>query len=156
MRRHSLASTFDIDCPLAEVFEFFSDAGNLARITPASMGFEIQTPGPIVMREGTELEYRVRVRGVRIGWKSLITVWEPPHRFVDEQVRGPYKLWVHEHRFLELGPWKTRVEDEVRYAVPGGVLEPLVHRWLVRPDLERIFAYRREQMEKIWPSSGAS
>jgi ligand-binding SRPBCC domain-containing protein len=105
----------------------------------------VLSPAPIEMAVGVEIDYRLRVRGLPMRWRSRIAVWQPPHRFVDEQVRGPYRLWHHEHSFesKDLG---TLVRDHVRHAVHGGPLEPLVHRWLVRRDVERIFAYRAERL----------
>lgn len=98
------------------------------------------------MKEGTQIEYRLKLRGVPIQWQSEITVWEPPHRFVDEQRRGPYRLWVHEHTFPEQDDGAL-VGDRVRYAVPGGAL---VNRFLVAPHLDRIFAYRHRKLVEIF------
>lgn len=121
-----------------EVFAFFADAANLERLTPDWLNFSIRTPLPIEMRAGTIIDYRLRLRGIPIRWRTLISAWEPPFRFVDEQVRGPYRLWRHEHTF-EPTPAGTLCRDRVEYRHLGG---PLAERRLVRPDLERIFAYR--------------
>jgi len=128
--------------PIDEVFGFFSDARNLQTITPPWLDFQILTPGAIEVRAGLLIDYRLRVHGFPLRWQSEITAWDPPHYFVDEQRRGPYRLWVHEHRFRrsENG---TVVSDEVRYAVPGGAL---VNRLFVRRDIERIFAFRRQKL----------
>jgi ligand-binding SRPBCC domain-containing protein len=83
--------------PLEIVFPFFADAGNLEILTPPWLRFEIVTPRPIAMRAGALIEYRLRLHGVPLRWQSEITAWEPPHRFVDEQRRGPYRAWIHEH-----------------------------------------------------------
>jgi ligand-binding SRPBCC domain-containing protein len=133
------------DRPLEEVFAFFSNPAKLAEITPARFAFRIveQPDGPLF--EGAEIEYRIRVRGLPVGWRSRITVWEPPERFVDEQIRGPYRFWIHEHSFRPDGEG-TQVHDRVRYGVPGGAL---VDRLLVRPDLERIFEFRRAKLASI-------
>jgi ligand-binding SRPBCC domain-containing protein len=130
-----------------EVFPFFADARNLERITPPWLRFRILTPGPIEMREGALIDYRLRIRGVPVRWRTRIAAWEPPYRFVDEQVRGPYRRWVHEHTF-EATDGGTLCRDRVRYAVPGGAL---VARALVRPDVERIFAYRRDVLTALFP-----
>ncbi len=125
-----------------EVFAFFSDARNLQAITPDWLNFEVATTGSIQMRPGTIIDYRLRLHGIPLRWKTEITAWEPPHRFVDEQRRGPYKLWVHEHRF-EPREGGTLTTDVVRYAVPGGKLID----WLfVRRDVQRIFEYRRAKL----------
>jgi ligand-binding SRPBCC domain-containing protein len=130
--------------PLKEVFPFFADAANLQALTPPWLGFEILTPLPLAMREGALLDYRLRLHGIPITWRTEITAWDPPGRFVDEQLRGPYRLWVHEHTFTE-APGGTQVADRVRYAVPGG---RLVHRLFVAPDLRKVFAYRSRKIRE--------
>ena len=120
------------------VWPYFSDASNLEELTPASVGFHILTPQPIVMRQGTLIDYRIRLHGLPIRWQSEITVWEPRCRFVDEQRRGPYRRWVHEHRFQAMGK-NTLLVDDVEYALLGG---DLVHDLFVRSALGRIFDYR--------------
>jgi ligand-binding SRPBCC domain-containing protein len=132
--------------PLDEVFAFFSDALNLQRITPPSMRFKVVTPGPIVMARGLRIDYRLRVRGLPMRWRSEITTWEPGVRFVDEQRRGPYRYWIHEHRF-HAKEGGTQMLDTVHYASPGG---PLIHRWLVRPDLEKVFGFREESLKGLF------
>lgn len=124
--------------PRAEVFELFSDAFELEGLTPPWLRFHVKTPPPIRMAEGAEIDYRLRVRGVPLAWRSRITVWEPPHRFVDEQLRGPYRWWRHEHR-LEQVEGGTLCCDHVEYQVYGG---RLVEALFVRHDLRRIFEFR--------------
>lgn len=142
MRVYLLRSTTTVPRPLDEVFAFHADASNLQDLTPRWLDFRILTPSPIDMRPGTLIHYRLRLRGFPIRWLTEITAWEPPHRFVDEQRRGPYRLWIHEHRF-EAVEGGTRISDTVRYAVPFG---SLVHGWAVGPDVRRIFAYRHERL----------
>ena len=125
-----------------EVFRFFSDANNLNVITPDWLHFRTITSPPIVLRAGTVIDYRLRVRGVPVRWRTEIKIWDPPHRFVDEQTQGPYRLWVHEHLF-ETRDGGTLAKDRVRYAVP---FDLFTHKLLVRPDIERIFAFRRRQL----------
>ena len=134
--------------PLDEVFPFFADARNLELITPPWLRFEIATPSPIEMRVGTLIDYRLRVRGVPMRWRSEIAAWEPPHRFVDHQLRGPYRLWEHEHRFVERDGG-TEAIDHVRYAVWGGTL---VDRLVVRRDVTRIFSYREQRLAQLFES----
>ena len=142
MRLRTFDSEIWLPKPLAEVFAFFSDARNLQTLTPAWLDFSVLTPAPILMRPGTIIDYRLRLHGFPIRWQSEITAWEPPRRFVDEQRRGPYKCWIHEHRF-EAREGRTLVTDSVRYAAPGGWLAD----WLfVRRDVERIFQFRREKL----------
>ena len=128
--------------PPEELFPFFADAANLDAITPTWLHFQIVTPPPIVMREGTLIDYRLRVRGLPLRWRTRINLWQPPHRFEDEQIRGPYRQWIHEHTF-EPRDSGTLARDRVCYAVP---LDWLTHRWLVRPDVEKIFAFRQEAL----------
>lgn len=139
-----LHSTVRLDAPLAEVFPFFADARNLEALTPTWLRFEILTPGAVDMRVGALIDYRLRVHGVPLRWQSEITAWDPPHLFVDEQRRGPYRLWKHTHRFAADGD-ATLVEDAVEYAVPGGAL---VDALLVRRDLDRIFRFRRDVLKE--------
>ena len=132
--------------PRGEVFSFFANARNLELITPPLVRFVVLTPGPIEMRAGLRIDYQLRVRGLPLRWQSEITAWEPPHRFVDEQRRGPYRVWIHEHTFEERDGG-TLARDRVRYAVPGG---SLVDRFFVRPQLRQIFAYRRTRLGEIF------
>ena len=142
--------------PLNDVFPFFADATNLQAITPPWLRFHVLTPEPIPMRVGQHIDYRLRVRGVPLRWQSEITAWNPPHRFVDEQRRGPYKRWHHEHMFMERGGG-TVIFDRVEYALYGGPLAPLVHTLIVRSDVERIFRFRGEAIERaLLEDRGAS
>jgi ligand-binding SRPBCC domain-containing protein len=134
------------DRPPAALFPFFADALNLERITPRFLRFRVVTPSPIEMRVGTLIDYRLRVRGIPLRWRTEITAWEPPLRFVDEQIRGPYRTWIHEHRF-EVIEGGTRMIDTVRYAAPGG---RLVERLLVDRDVAEIFDFRCRALEEIF------
>ena len=138
-------STF-LPHPIDRVFPFFAEAENLETLTPPLLKFRIVTPRPIEMRVGALIDYKLRVHGIPLKWRSEITAWEPPFRFVDEQRRGPYRLWVHEHRFEEVDGG-TRVEDRVEYAVLGGTL---IQKLFVAPDLKRIFAFRQGQLEILF------
>lgn len=132
---------------LDEVFEFFSNAGNLERLTPPWIRFQVLTPQPITMHTGLLIDYKLRIRGVPMRWQSEITAWQPETFFVDEQRRGPYSFWRHEHRF-ESCDGGTRVFDEVHYGVPGGAL---IHMLLVRRDVQSIFRYRQQSLQEIFP-----
>lgn len=139
-----LQSSVRLGAPLAEVFPFFADARNLEALTPPWLRFEILSPGPVDMRAGALIDYRLRIHGIPLRWRSEITTWDPPRVFVDEQRRGPYRVWRHTHRFAADGDG-TLVEDEVEYAVPGGAL---VDALLVRRDLDRIFGFRRDVLRE--------
>lgn len=134
-----------ISRPIADVFDFFADAANLETLTPASLRFRIATSRPIEMRNGTTIDYRLRIHGVPTRWRSEISIWEPPYRFVDVQLRGPYRLWRHEHTFRE-DREGTVVFDHVRYRAPGG---RVVNRLLVARDLEKIFRYRQARLVEL-------
>jgi hypothetical protein len=131
--------------PREEVFAFFTDAGNLARLTPEFVGFRLLTPLPAPFVPGTLLDYQLRLLGVPVRWRSRIELVEAPRCFVDVQVRGPYRHWRHEHRF-ETVAGGTEVIDRVDYALPLGPLGALAHALAVRPMLARIFAYRRSRL----------
>ena len=140
---------------LDEVFAFFADAGNLARITPPWLHFAIHTALPIEMREGAQLEYTIRLAGLPLSWRTRIVAWDPPREFVDYQERGPYSLWEHRHRFEEV-PSGVRMRDEVRYRLPFGPVGTLAHRVVVRRLLEEIFDYRRESIAALFPPGRVS
>jgi ligand-binding SRPBCC domain-containing protein len=135
--------------PLPRVFEFFSRPENLARITPPAMGFVILTPPPITMEVGTVIDYRLRVAGIPLRWQSLISKYSPPHQFVDEQAVGPYRCWQHRHSFEEMDA-SCLIVDEVKYALPLGVIGRFAHWLFVGRSLERIFAFRKTAIEKIF------
>ncbi len=134
-----------------KVFQFFSDATQLERLTPAWLNFRMQTPTPLDMQEGTLIEYKLRVHGIPLRWQSRISCWEPPFRFVDEQLRGPYRHWHHLHTFEDDGQG-TNCRDEVDYSFFGG---RLVHELFVKRDLEKIFAYRTQMLQQIFALSPA-
>lgn len=140
-----------LPCPLDEVFEFFSNAGNLQELTPPWVQFQILTPLPISMHAGRLIDYKIRIHGIPIRWRTEITHWEPGVRFVDVQRRGPYRLWEHEHRF-QAERDGTLMTDHVRYAVYGGAL---VHSLFVKKDVERIFEYRTDRMKALFGSAEA-
>jgi ligand-binding SRPBCC domain-containing protein len=147
-RIHVLERSQRVGQPLEESFAFYGDARNLERITPPWLGFEVTTPEPIEMGVGTVIEYRLRLHRVPVRWRTRIQAWEPPHRFVDAQVRGPYSLWEHTHSFEEDGPGATLIRDRVRYSIPFGPLGELAERLLVRRDLKQIFDYRRDAVAR--------
>jgi ligand-binding SRPBCC domain-containing protein len=148
MKIHRLETQLWLPRPRQQVFAFFAEPRNLERLTPAWLHFEFMTSVEGEVRQGTLLDYRLRLHGIPLRWQSEIAVWEPPERFVDRQTKGPYSMWVHEHTFDERDGG-TLVGDRVDYAVPGG---RLVQKFFVAPDLQRIFRYRRHVLEGIFES----
>jgi hypothetical protein len=142
--------------PPDAVFPFFADALNLERITPPWLGFRVVTGGPIAMGPGALIEYRLRLHRVPVRWLTRIEVWEPPLRFVDAQLRGPYRTWRHEHRFEAAPGDGTLMRDRVEYELPLGALGRLAHGLFVRRDLERIFDHRRAAVAALLTKPGAA
>jgi ligand-binding SRPBCC domain-containing protein len=144
MAIHVLTREQQLPAPPEHVFPFFGDALNLEAITPPWLGFRVVTPQPIEMRPGALIDYRLKLHGVPIRWRTTIAAWDPPRRFVDVQLSGPYAIWHHTHDFEPLEGGGTLMRDTVRYALPLGPLGAVAHRLVVRADLERIFDYRRD------------
>ncbi len=147
-RAHVLEREQFVPLPPDEAFVFFADAHNLEQITPPFLRFRVLTPRPIPMGEGALIDYRLRLHGIPIRWKTRIEAWEPGVRFVDRQLRGPYALWHHTHTF-EPAPGGTLLRDVVRYRLPFGLLGRLIERLFVRRDVEQIFAYRQEVIARV-------
>lgn len=142
--------------PLNRVFDFFADAGNLESITPPWLHFHINTPRPISMHQGTLIDYQIRWGAIPLAWRTEIREWNPPYQFVDVQLRGPYRLWHHLHEFETVhidGQSMTRMRDHVHYTLPATGLSWLAHIAIVKRDLNRIFDYRYEQIERIFGKS---
>jgi ligand-binding SRPBCC domain-containing protein len=135
-----------------DVFQFYADPRNLARITPPWLHFRMASDGPLEMRAGLQIDYRIRPLWVPQRWTSEITVWDPPHRFVDEQRRGPYRRWHHEHTFRAIGDG-TEIRDRVTYALPFGPLGGLAHAVFVRRQIEAIFTYRTRAVHDLFGAS---
>ena len=129
--------------PVEEVFAFFANANNLQAITPQQLKFRILTPGPIELEAGARIDYQLTLHGVPLQWATLIESWEPPHEFVDVQLRGPYRVWRHTHRFAKEGAG-TRISDDVDYELPLGPLGRAIEALWARREIAKIFAYRTE------------
>ena len=150
---HHIRRTSWLPLPVAAVFPFFADAGNLARITPPELRFRFITQLPIEMHVGALIDYRLRLFGVPFGWRTRIDAWQPDEGFVDRQLRGPFARWVHTHRFRSVGGG-TEMQDEVEWSLPFQPFGELV-RPLVRSQLERIFEFREQAMRQILLGSAA-
>jgi hypothetical protein len=137
---------------LPEVFAFFSRAENLEALTPPWLNFKILKAEPQPVRKGTLINYSLRVHGIPLRWMSEIVEWEPPHRFVDLQLRGPYKLWRHEHRF-ETNNGGTLISDTISLALPLGFLGQLAYKIKVRSDVQEIFAFRQNKICTLFMSA---
>lgn len=148
MPEHILTRSLKLPVTREEAFAFFSDAGNLERITPPELKFHIITPQPIRIRQGTLIDYKLRLRGFPVKWRTEIAVWDPPHAFVDRQLRGPYKQWIHRHTFVEIDSATTLIEDEVKYRLGFTPFGEVAH-FLVRRELDYIFDYRQQRVAEL-------
>ena len=148
MAEHILTTSLTLDLPHETVFAFFADAGNLERITPKEFNFQIITPQPIDLKQGALIDYKMRMRGIPVNWRTEISVWNPPFEFVDQQLRGPYRQWIHRHTFTELSENQTLIEDEVRYRLPFEPFGDIAH-FFGRREIDRIFGYRQKTVADI-------
>lgn len=145
MKKREIISVLELPLPVEVVFDFFSKAENLERITPPELHFEIESDKSVPVYAGATIQYRLQLYGICFGWRTAIREWFPVRRFVDEQIRGPYRLWRHVHEFEPTPANGTRIHDRVVYALPvypvGEAAAPIV-RW----QLKRIFRYRQRQV----------
>jgi ligand-binding SRPBCC domain-containing protein len=149
MGEHILEREQIIKRPREEVFAFFADAGNLGKITPPELNFHIITTQPIDIKKGALIDYRLKLRGVPITWKTEITEWNPPFSFTDSALKSPYRQWIHRHTFEETQAGETIMRDIVRYRLPLEPLGDLAH-FYVRKELKYIFDYRYKVIEEIF------
>lgn len=149
MKPHILIRETILNGSIEEVFNFFSKAENLDKITPPILGFRIITPLPVEMKKGTLIDYKIKLNGIPFNWQTEITKWDPPHSFEDTQLKGPYKMWVHEHKFIERNN-KTFMTDTVRYISPGGVFEFIPHNLFVKKKVNLIFDYRQKIFDELF------
>jgi hypothetical protein len=147
MQIYHLRCELITSCPLLQTFEVFKNPINLAKITPSWLNFQVLTKD-VQMRKGAEIEYNIRWLGLPMHWKTLISNYDPPHSFVDEQVQGPYALWIHHHTFEETAAG-TKVGDHVEYALPFGKLGEIAHAVIVKRQLDAIFQFRQREITKL-------
>ena len=150
MKPHILIRETVLNGSIEEVFDFFSKAENLDKITPPILGFRIITPLPVEMKKGTLIDYKIKLNGIPFNWRTEITKWDPPNCFEDTQLKGPYKMWIHEHKFIERNN-KTFMTDTVRYISPGGVIEFIPHNLIVKKKVDFIFDYRQKIFDELFP-----
>lgn len=143
--------TTSVAAPVGDVFAFFSDPKNLARITPAALGFRIVSAPDRALRQGDRIEYRIKVNGVPLTWVTLITAWDENRSFADLQEKGPYRKWLHTHTFEEVNG-RTVMRDHVDYDLPFGFPGRLFGGWFVRRQLEGIFGYREKVIQDLFGS----
>jgi ligand-binding SRPBCC domain-containing protein len=150
MKPHSIIRKTIIKRPLQEVFQFFSKAENLNKLTPKELEFKILTPLPIKMGKGTLIDYKIKLNGIPFHWKTEICEWKENEFFADQQLKGPYRIWYHTHSFsaVEGG---TEMTDEVKYLSPGWFLEPIIQALYIKKKVEGVFDYRNSKLKEIFP-----
>ncbi len=149
---YELTDHFTVPANIDETWKFFSTAENLPAITPPSLGFCVLTPSPIDLQQDSLIDYTIRVGGLRLHWRTRIIDWSPPRQFVDLQIKGPYRLWHHQHRFCPNPNGGTDCEDRVTYSLFFGPLGRVAHALVVRRQLLNIFRFRRRVIaERLGP-----
>jgi len=138
---------------LDEVFTFFSNPINLSTITPKKLKFNILTPSTIKMQKGQLIDYTINLLGKEVRWKTLISEYSPPHYFIDQQLNGPYSFWHHKHIFQKYNNG-VHIKDIIHYAIPLGPIGRLINYLWVENDLNNIFKYRYEVINKIFNNKG--
>jgi len=150
MKTYNIKFQQFIDLPINDVFNFFSKPENLSLITPPRLKFDILTPAPIIMKEGQLIDYSLTIMYcLKLRWRTLITDYNQPYKFVDQQIKGPYSLWHHTHEFEEKDGG-TLINDSVTYAVPFGVIGQLLHAVYIKHDIKNIFKYRHKILDAIF------
>ena len=144
-----LTDHFHVAADLEKTWAFFSAAENLPKITPPRLAFRILTAMPVEMKQGLLLDYTIRWMGVPVRWRTRIIDWTPQGQFIDLQIRGPYTLWHHQHRFVAGAGGGTECFDRVTYQLPGGPIGTVMHTLVVRRQLIEIFRFRREAIGRL-------
>ena len=153
MKVYTLENHQFIKAPLKNVFDFFSKPENLKEITPSKLNFKILTPTPISMKEGTMIDYTIELFGIPLHWRTLITKFDPPNQFIDEQLKGPYLFWHHTHTFIEKDGG-VEMSDKVLYTIPMGFFGRFLHFIWIKNDLKKIFSHREKVIDKILANNG--
>ena len=152
MKLYTLESNQFINKPIEEVFQFFSKPENLSVITPAKLGFKILSPNPIKMEVGRLIDYNIYLMGIPIHWRTLITDYEPPNMFVDQQIKGPYAMWHHTHTFHKV-KGGVEIKDRIVYSIPFGFLGQLLNYLWIKRDLNNIFLHRKKVIDKLFENN---
>ena len=152
MKLYTIESNQFINKPIEEVFQFFSKPENLSVITPAKLGFKILSPNPIKMEVGRLIDYNIYLLGIPIHWRTLITDYEPPNMFVDQQIKGPYAMWHHTHTFHKV-KGGVEIKDRVVYSIPFGFLGRLLNYLWIKRDLNNIFLHRKKVIDKLFENN---
>ncbi len=152
MKLYTLESNQFINKPIEEVFQFFSKPENLSVITPAKLGFKILSPNPVKMEVGRLIDYNIYLMGIPIHWRTLITDYEPPNMFVDQQIKGPYAMWHHTHTFHKV-KGGVEIKDRVVYSIPFGFLGRLLNYLWIKRDLNNIFLHRKKVIDKLFENN---
>ena len=150
MKLYTFKKEQRISKSIIDVFDFFSKPENLSVITPNKMDFKILTPSPIEMKEGTLIDYTVKIMSFPIRWRTLITKYDPPSMFIDQQLKGPYSMWHHTHLFEKINDNETLIKDIILYAVPFSFIGSITHSLYIKRDLENIFDYRSQEIKRIF------
>ncbi|MEO8665914.1 MAG: SRPBCC family protein [Ignavibacteria bacterium] len=149
MKNHIAQRKTLINKNITKVFDFFSKAENLDLLTPPHLGFKIISKLPLEMKVGTLIDYRLKLNGIPFRWQSIISRWDPPYLFEDKQLTGPYKVWIHEHKF-EDKDGSTLMTDTIEYLSPGGIFEFIPHALFVKKKLSEILDYREKTLNEIF------
>jgi len=149
MKYYTLTTSQSFPLKLDEVFSFFSRPENLGRITPPNLNFKIIKETPISMKEGEIIDYKISISLIPLRWKTLISEYNPPYKFVDEQIQGPYSLWIHSHDF-EYKDGLTIVTDTVKYKPPFYFIGDIINKIYIKNMLNQIFEYRFYKIAEIF------
>ena len=138
--------------PRPEVFAFFADPGNLARVSPPPADLRWLAPPPASLGAGAVLDFSIRLCGLPVRWRVFVREFDPPYRFIDAQLWGPFARWEHRHLFFEGPPGDatgTWVEDRVTYRLPLGSLGRLAHALGAGRSIARVFDYRARRLQEL-------
>ena len=146
MKIFKLQYTQVINSDINKVFDFFSNPENLALMTPKKLNFQILTPKPIHMKEGQLIDYTIKLLGIRIKWRTIITEYDPKKKFVDQQLKGPYAMWHHTHEFFDQGN-TVKMIDTINYVIPFGLIGIIINKLWVEKKLDMIFSFRSKVVQ---------